>query len=293
MTTVTVAIATSGRRNVLSDTLEYLKNIESEPINYIVCPARQDDIDEKWILEFEGRLSVFYGEQGSSAQRNTIIDKCETDIILFLDDDFLPAKDYLGELVKIFDELHDVVVVTGSVLADGILIQGYEHVEGIRLLETRRLDSSNKVVEVYNGYGCNMAVRMKPLLNGDIRFDENLPLYGWLEDLDFSRQLSHVGRIVRSSKLQGVHLGTKLSGRTPGKRLGYSQVANPVYLLKKGTMSRSRALKQIARNVTSNLILCYKPESWIDRVGRRAGNWMALKDLVTNKITPLAIKSIE
>ena len=293
MTTVTVAIATSGRRGVISDTLGYLKSIECGPVMYSVCPANKRDIDEKWISKFKGQLRVYYGKEGSSAQRNTLIDNCDTDIILFLDDDFLPAKDYLSELVSIFDKFHDVVVTTGSVIADGILIQGYKHDEGIKLLEADRSEVSGVLEEVYNGYGCNLAARMEHLLDGKIRFDENLPMYGWLEDLDFSRQLSHFGKVVRSPRLRGVHLGTKLSGRSPGKKLGYSQVANPIYLLRKGTMSRRKAFEQIARNVVANLVRCYKPEAWIDRAGRRAGNWLAFKDLLSDKLTPLAIKNIE
>jgi hypothetical protein len=37
--------------------------------------------------------------------------------------------------------------------------------------------------------------------------------------------------------LRGVHLGTKRSERSPGKRLGYSQIANPVYIARKETIA--------------------------------------------------------
>ena len=68
-----------------------------------------------------------------------------------------------------------------------------------------------------------------------VRFDENLPLYGWAEDVDFCRQLATYGRIVENARTTGVHLGSN-SGRTSGVCFGYSQIANPLYLWRKGTL---------------------------------------------------------
>src|SRR6202040_3955084 len=94
--------------------------------------------------------------------------------------------------------------------------------------------------DCYGTYGCNMAFRLKPIVSHNVVFDDNLPLYGWQEDIDFSRRVLPYGRIVRSKSLRGVHLGIKL-GRTSGVRFGYSQIANPIYLTRKGTMSRKHA----------------------------------------------------
>src|SRR5690606_38542508 len=98
-----------------------------------------------------------------------------------------------------------------------------------------------------------------------------LPLYAWFEDIDFSRQLAPHGRIMRSLKLVGVHLGTKRSGRSPGRQLGYSQVCNPIYLSRKGTLSWSFSLKYVYRNMLANLVKTLRPEPWVDRKGRCAG----------------------
>src|SRR5690606_25023936 len=103
---------------------------------------------------------------------------------------------------------------------------GLEFEEGQQLLAADKPRQAPLLHATFNGYGCNMAIRMAPVREHDIRFDENLPFYAWLEDVDFSRQLVPFGRIVRADQLRGVHLGTKKAGRSPGKRLGYSQVAN-------------------------------------------------------------------
>ena len=62
----------------------------------------------------------------------------------------------------------------------------------------------------------------------------------------FSYQLGQRGPICSlPDRLAGVHMGAK-GGRTSGRRLGYSQIANPVYLLRKKTIPPKLALRLIA-----------------------------------------------
>jgi hypothetical protein len=121
-----------------------------------------------------------------------------------------------------------------------------------------------------------------------IEFDEKLPLYGWQEDTDFSRRLARYGTIARSERLLGVHLGTK-GGRTSGVRLGYSQVANPIYLVRKGSVSMGYAAKLICKNLLANHSRLLAPEPWIDRPGRCKGHWIAILDLVRGRDDPRRI----
>jgi GT2 family glycosyltransferase len=130
-----------------------------------------------------------------------------------------------------------------------------------------------------------MAVRIAAATAGRCRFDDRLPLYGWLEDVDFSRQIARRGRIVKLTAAQGVHLGIK-QGRQSGIRLGYSQIANPIYLSRKGTCSRARALRLMSRNIAANCIRSLKPEPYIDRLGRATGNLRAFRDLLTGRLAP-------
>jgi hypothetical protein len=144
--------------------------------------------------------------------------------------------------------------------------------------------SAARVHEPYRAlYGCNMVLRVSAI--GALRFDENLPLYGWQEDIDFTVQLSASGGLVMSETLRGVHMGVK-SGRQPGAKLGYSQVANVVYLLRKRTIPRRMAYALLARNCTANLLKALKPEPYIDRKGRLAGNLLAVRDLLTGRMHP-------
>ena len=78
-----------------------------------------------------------------------------------------------------------------------------------------------------------------------------------------------------------------------GLRFGYSQVVNPVYLLRKGTMPASFALKLMARNIAANMVRSVRPEIHIDRRGRLRGNLMALGHLLKGRVEPEYILQIQ
>jgi hypothetical protein len=83
----------------------------------------------------------------------------------------------------------------------------------------------------------------------------------------------------------GVHQGVK-GARLPGVRLGYSQVANAIYLVRKGTLKPREAVSLIGKNVLMNHAKMAFPEPWIDRLGRCKGNWLALFDVLRGRDHP-------
>ena len=145
--------------------------------------------------------------------------------------------------------------------------------------------------DTYSGYGCNMAFRMSAARAVGARFNECLPAYGWLEDVDSCRRLLPQGRIVRSNRLRGVHMGVK-GGRVPGVRLGYSQIANPIHLMGRKTMGPLAALNHMGRNLAANSVKSLRPEPWIDRPGRLRGNLIAIGDLVRGRLDPGRIQDL-
>jgi GT2 family glycosyltransferase len=119
-----------------------------------------------------------------------------------------------------------------------------------------------------------------------LRFDERLPLYGWQEDVDLSRRLAEFGQVVQIDAACGVHLGVK-SGRGSGLRLGYSQVANPLYISgKRRGYPFRRAVTHIASNMAMNVARATWPEPYVDRRGRLRGNLLALFDLTVGRMAP-------
>ncbi|MDM0043335.1 glycosyltransferase family 2 protein [Variovorax dokdonensis] len=284
---IAVAIATAGRREVLADTIRWMARQSRPAQELLVCPARPADLDAACLEDFPWPTRVVSGPIGLPAQRNALIDATDADLVVFFDDDFLPADDFLQQAEDLFTTQAGVMIATGDVLADGILGPGLTHEEGVQVLSRAAArDMPAALTPTFNAYGCNMAIRMAPVRAHGYRFDEHLPLYAWLEDVDFSRQLAPHGLIVKWTALRGVHLGTKRSGRSPGKQLGYSQVANRVYIMRKGRMSAWQAVNGNLRNIMANLVKSLRPEPWVDRRGRLEGNFIALWDWVRGRVDP-------
>lgn len=291
---VIVAIPTTGRPSIVVPTILDIARQTRRPDLVVVVAAGPGDIDAAAVAGLPFPVSVIESERGATFQRNAALDLLHPDdCMLFLDDDFIMAPDFLANLERIITDQADVAMVTGTVLADGIKGPGLSHDYAQRLLSDQSAaPEAADLAEVYNCYGCNMALRAAPLVAHGIRFDTRLKLYSWLEDVDFSRQMAAHGRIVKAASLRGVHLGTK-TGRTSGLRFGYSQIANPLYLIAKGTMLRSRALRLMFGNVTSNVARSVYPEPGIDRWGRLKGNLRAITDLLRGRLKPENVTTFE
>ena len=94
--------------------------------------------------------------------------------------------------------------------------------------------------------------------------------------------------MIACSSVTGVHLGVS-GGRTSGKRLGYSQIANIVYLKRKGTMRAGFGNRLMTKNVLANTLRSVKPEPLIDRRGRLLGNVLAVVDCLRGEVDPRKI----
>jgi glycosyltransferase involved in cell wall biosynthesis len=271
---------------VLAETVAELRGQTRPADRLVVCGAVAEDVAGI------DPACVILTPRGLSVQRNAVlVAVADCDVVVFFDDDFLPAPGWLAAVEAVFAEHADVVAATGHVIADGIKGPGLSAAAGRALLRGDGGPSGERLATVYNAYGCNMALRMAPLRAHGLRFDEALPLYAWYEDIDLCRRLAPHGRIVRVPGARGVHLGTKL-GRTSGVRLGYSQMANPVYLARKGSFAWGRAVGSMARNLAANLGRWMVPEPWVDRRGRLRGNLLALADVCRGRVDPGRILSL-
>jgi glycosyltransferase involved in cell wall biosynthesis len=289
-----VCIATVGRRELLSEMLAELANQVRLPDRVVVCSPSPDDVDAQVAAALPFPVTAITSARGAAAQRNAImLEAADADAIVFFDDDFFPAATYLSHAELILRRHSAVILATGKLLEDGIHGPGLSPAYARqRLAQATPADPHAALARHYGVYGCNMVVRMAPVLKHGARFDEALPLYAWQEDIDFSRQLAPFGDIVQTGALTGVHLGAK-RGRTSGLRFGYSQIANPIYLIGKGTMSVPFATRHMVRNLLANLVRLPRPEPHVDRPGRCKGNLLALLDLARGRLHPTRILEIE
>lgn len=280
-----VVIPTFGRQRQVSRLLGHLESQRRLPDEVIVSAPDPSHVEGQESTKFP--VTYVFGATGSSAQRNQALVSAlpRTDVVIFFDDDFLPADDYLEIVERSFEDNEDWVVVMGRPLFDGANHAGFTFEQGIALLRGQQPLSRSKddIFEHLGAYGCNMSVRARCI--GDLRFDERLVLYGWQEDIDFTSQLRSHGRIIELKSMTGVHLGIK-SGRTSGVRFGYSQVANPLYLIKKGTVPAAFALRLMARNLTANALKSIWPEEYVDRRGRLRGNLLAAYHWMKGRLQP-------
>lgn len=291
MSKIAVAIASLGRPDTVAEVLAALDRQTRTPDIIIFSVTSDADLPDD--LRSDG-IHVIYGEKGLCAQRNRVLEYMvdDYDYLVFFDDDFVPSKFAVERIEEYFNDNPEIVGITGNVIEDGINGPGISYEKACEIVS--EYDDAPRppvevLKEVYGLYGCNMAYRTSVI--GNKRFDENLPFYGWLEDVDFAAQIGTNGRLVRTTAFAGVHCGVK-SARSPGLRLGYSQVANPIYMNQKGTLRWSIAAKSIGKNFIANHVKTLKPEPWVDRWGRTKGNWLAIRHLIMGKLSPTNIRGL-
>lgn len=284
---ISIGIATSGRTQILQRAVDRLILQTRQPDEVFLCSPTSTDFMPERHRGAPFPIRHIRSELGLTKQRNAIVHMAQDcDVLLFIDDDLFLGKTYIAEILKIF-ECASVVVATGAVVADGIKGPGLSPDAAERIIAYEDAHPQpSELSEIRHGYGCNMALRYRTLIENGLLFDENLPRYGWYEDVDLMRRLGAHGRAVRCRAARCVHLGAK-SGRSSGKFLGYSQIANPVYLHRKGTYDGQEAALSIMRNLTANTVRSIRPESYIDRRGRLLGNLFGLRDLALRRLHPM------
>lgn len=287
-----VVVATKGRAAEVYELLNWLQRQTVKPVHTFVVGAEAKDVDklDTHPSAVAGLTSVMVANSaGSSLQRNLGVQRAREMGLLgqspafcvFFDDDFRPADSWLEMAQRCFINHSDVVGLTGNVLADGVHGLPISSDEAKLFITGQKPPnphwaSGDTIREMDCLYGCNMAFRGDAMQGCE--FDENLPLYGWQEDQDYSSQIVRKGRLIYLPDCKGVHMGWS-TGRTSGLRLGYSQIVNPIYLTRKGTMAKKKAYKFIARHLVANMVKSFIINHRIDYRGRLRGNLRALKDL--------------
>jgi GT2 family glycosyltransferase len=290
-----VIVATKGRAAETATLFDFLLRQTHRPDAVYVVGAEASDIDglDAHALNGTTRVTLLLSETaGLTAQRNCGVAALLRDVgpnggdghwyVAFFDDDFRPDDAWLQQGETLFETQPDVIGLTGQVLADGVKTCGVTEGEALGYLHgtiapQEHWASGDECRDIASAYGCNMAFVDRVVRA--CRFDEALPLYGWQEDQDYTSQAQRFGRFVYEPSCRGVHLGTK-KGRISGVRFGYSQIANPIFLVKKNTMARKKAYVFITRHLLSNLFHSLRSDPVFDYRGRLRGNLLAFVDFL-------------
>lgn len=290
MIKVVVIVPTAGRPGVLVDLVrqigESVTNVDGvqfDVAGIVVAPTLED----LGSVQLPSGWTAITGSRGLTRQRNLALDNMgfSPDFVFYFDDDAIPREDYLSNALRVFLRSQSIVGITGNVIIDGAK-EGVEYssAEALSALaESVRInpfdDSSMVELPFPAMYGCNFGVRWSSVR--DLRFDEHLPLYSWLEDLDFSRRCQKKGDLAKVNGCVVAHRGSRTGGRVAHTRLGYSQVANPLHLYRKGSIDFSTLTWLMRRPILKNLILSLRTDgegAW--RRARLRGNARAIAHFV-------------
>ena len=284
----TVVIATKGRPEVVRRLLLRLQDQTTKPDLTIVVGSNHSDMPPTSGLNIP--VILLLSAPGLTLQRNAGLEHIFKEgiggVVVFFDDDFIPARDWLALAARTFAHAPQVKGLTGLVLADGAGRGGIPYEEGERIVEAAMTAHTVSVAPVRSLYGCNMAFRLDAV--GTERFDERLKRYGWQEDLDFSRR---IGNHYQCVALSGVHLGVP-GGRVSGTVFGIAQVINPVYLLQKGTMPWYWGLRLVVGNTGANIAgSVLGPEQGLRRE-RLRGNMSAWASILRGSCDPEMVERL-
>lgn len=300
---MSVVIATKGRPAECAVLVKWLQRQSLQPVVVALVGKDAEDLPDIYGRPEFPVVKLYSEIAGLTSQRNVGLEwllaqghlQNEQGGVVFFDDDFRPADDWLECAAEIFRVHQEIVGLTGWVLADGIKGPGLtdDNAETFISGQQKALPhwtNQPDMFEVRSGYGCNMAFRS--VAARELRFDEALPLYGWQEDTDFTGQTAPFGKTVIARRCRGVHLGSK-RGRTSGVRLGYSQISNPLRIAGRGNMERSRALRFVMRALAANVFNTLRLRRDVDYFGRLRGNMIAVWDLVRRRCQPARILELK
>ncbi|WP_343612220.1 glycosyltransferase [Novosphingobium sp.] len=202
-----VIFATTGRAEVLGKVLTRLTDQTRAPDGVLVvgtCPADVAGVENT----FPG-LQIIISEKGLCSQRNAGLAALgdHADVVVFFDDDFVPAHDFLEQVEALMSADPGIVGLTGRLVRDGAQTGSLMFEEAVDQLDVQHERPAAGEERMAWLYGCNMAIRLSA--NPQLRFDEALPLYGWQEDVDFSSRLARHGTLYRTAALTGIHLGVR------------------------------------------------------------------------------------
>ncbi len=222
MADLEIAIVTMNRPDVLRETLNHLKN--RDIVNQVFIVDGSDSDETK---ELCSEYSVEYYRQESSGMtsaRNEALEHCDSEYIVFIDDDVRVSETWLESIEDAFKD-EGVVGVTGKLENDGTDLDGFAKKVRDFLFGGRDSFGEIKDNSVINGDffyderkevdhmpGCNMAYHV-PTLKEAGGFDENIDVgNSYREDTIASYRVSQRGKIVYDPDASVNHLAVDEEG---------------------------------------------------------------------------------
>lgn len=249
--TLSVIIPTKNRQKELLDTLESVM-IQTHLPDEIIIIDQNTSLDVKNAVLYlfnsleEGKrntITLKYVHDpmiiGLTQARNRGIERNESDIVIFLDDDVILEEDFIFNILEIYrkyPEIHGVsgtikntqLGFIGTVLIKFFMIGDFTDKKLLIFTDPKYKSTEYVAVSILPG---GLTSYRREILR-EFSFDENFINYSLSEDFDFSFRVSRKYKIVITPRAKLTHVCTD-SGKPLGKKLFESLMLSYYYFFKK------------------------------------------------------------
>ncbi len=176
---VSIAIATRNRCGLLKKLLMSVERQTRFPDEVVVVDGNSSDDTRRYLTTYNGPLRlryVFFGGIGFGRTRNCALRNCQSDIVVFIDDDAVAEVNWLETIVSRFAESPKAIAVQGrmrNVFQRSPAAAAFQFTcQDIPKLRGRR---GQTVVSSTMICTANFAFRRESVAKAGIWFDEQLP----------------------------------------------------------------------------------------------------------------------
>jgi GT2 family glycosyltransferase len=235
---LSVIICTKSRPHSVLECIESARNQSSQPGEIVIVDASDEDELEALLTKNYGaepRVKYVRSEGSLPYTRNIGVRESSGDILLFLDDDIVLTKDFIKEILSVFNDPN--LDLIGCVYGNQFLDDEITNLRGtlrysiglgrrteafIRELfflqktsKTGKFRLSgfstymatshpgNTLCKTEGAAGAYMAYNREVL--NEFKFDENLEGYAWGEDADLSYRVSRKYKVIFNPKAKAFH----------------------------------------------------------------------------------------
>jgi len=185
-------------------------------------------------------------QKGSGIARNYGMSLANEEIILFLDDDVILDKEYIAEIIKVYEQSPGVIGVQGYItnlkriskfrfFYNKVFYLYNQEKNSCRVLISTNIvypSAVDDVIECEWLSGCNQSYRKNKMAN--FKFDENFRRYSLKEDVDLSYRIfkKNPGSLIMTPNAKLIHKATDVA-RMPEKTVRCMEYVHSFYLFSK------------------------------------------------------------
>jgi len=182
----------------------------------IICDSEKDDEDMNRVIERcqsffkDNTIKHIFVENNISTKRNAGISKACSENIIFIDDDCVPAKDFVINHLKMLN-LSPNTIFCGKVEFDEYYLNISNYIKyrcrrhtKYNLSNLPTEDSPDKVIDFTTIVTMNMSCKKQLLLDNNLFFDDSFLGYG-MEDNEFGWRVNKCGILIKQCEATIIH----------------------------------------------------------------------------------------